>query len=103
MPSTNTQKVIILSDKEITIGSDERYADILLQKPSVSPRHARVTRDAQGTFIIADCDSLAGTWLNYTPVTPRGAHLKDGDLVQLGQEVFRFEAAVFTLQTPPTP
>ncbi|MBN2048197.1 MAG: FHA domain-containing protein [Anaerolineaceae bacterium] len=95
--ATRTQKVIVLNENEITIGSDERYATHVLNAPTINPLHARVYQNEQKEFIVADCDSLAGTWLNYAPVTERGAHLKDGDLLQLGQEVFRFEQATYAL------
>ncbi|MCD6476174.1 MAG: FHA domain-containing protein [Anaerolineaceae bacterium] len=90
------QKVILLSDAEVIIGSDERYVTHILDHPSISAKHARIFRNEKGDLIIADCDSLAGTWLNYSPVSERGSHLHDGDLVQLGQEVFRFEQTTYT-------
>lgn len=90
------QKVIILNNEEVVIGSDERYVTHILDHPSISAKHARVFQNEKGDLIIADCGSLAGTWLNYSPVSERGSHLQDGDLVQLGQEVFRFEQTIYT-------
>jgi len=95
LAATAFQKVILLKEDDTIIGSDERYADVLLQKPTISPQHAHIIREQSGSFRLIDCDSLAGTWLNYAPVTRRGILLKDGDLIQLGQEVFRYEAAIF--------
>ncbi len=42
--------------------------------------------------------SETGTWIRYAPVGKHGAQLHDGDLIQLGQEVFRFEQAKFAMR-----
>lgn len=83
---------IPLSGKEITIGSDARKADVVIQHASVSSAHARIYKDAQGDFHLADAASSAGTWLNYAPVSSAGAKLEHGDLVQFGRVGYIFEA-----------
>ncbi len=40
---------------------------------------------------MADVNSAAGTWLNYAPISSRGAHLEHGDVLQFGRASFRFE------------
>jgi pSer/pThr/pTyr-binding forkhead associated (FHA) protein len=34
---------------------------------------------------------VAGTWVNYQPVTGRGQLLQHGDLIHLGRVMLRFE------------
>lgn len=84
-------KEIPLSGEEITIGSDHRKADVVITHSSVSPAHARIFKDANSDFHLADAGSSAGTWLNYAPVSSRGARLEHGDLVQFGRVSYVFE------------
>ena len=81
---------VTLDDDDLTLGSDRRQADILLDSPSIDPLHARVTRDANGNCNISDLGSVAGTWVNYSPISTTGVRLEDGDLVRIGQMSFRF-------------
>ncbi len=46
-----------------------------------------------GAVIISDLGSVAGTWVNYTPISSTGVRLEDGDLVRIGKMSFRFQAA----------
>ncbi len=81
---------IVLNHKEITLGSDPNKANILLSEPSVSPLHARFfQQDAK--IYMADCSSVAGSWVNYAPVSTHGVCLANGDLIHIGRETFRFE------------
>jgi pSer/pThr/pTyr-binding forkhead associated (FHA) protein len=57
----------------------------------VDPLHARVTRDAEGNVFISDMGSVAGTWVNYSPISSTGVRLEDGDLVRIGNLSFRFQ------------
>lgn len=82
---------ILLVGQEITFGSDPKRATHVLDSPSVDGLHARLFRDPQGCFYIADNNSVAGTWINYAPVTAHGARLEHGDLVHIGRFMFRFE------------
>ena len=82
---------IPLGNDETLIGSDRKKADYVLVHSSVSPLHARVFKDADGNFRIADSGSASGTWLNYAPVSTRGAALEHGDLVQFGRLSYVFE------------
>ena len=81
---------IPLEDEEITLGSDSRQVSVCLDSQTVDPLHARVTRDAEGNVFISDMGSVAGTWVNYSPISSTGVRLEDGDLVRIGNLSFRF-------------
>jgi hypothetical protein len=85
----NPQPIAITSEV-VTLGSDPDRATILLDDPSVDDVHARLTLDEQGTFRLSDQGSIAGTWINYTPVSVEGACLEHGDLIHVGRVGFRF-------------
>jgi hypothetical protein len=80
-----------LQHSELTFGSDPRQAGQLINDPSVSGLHARLSRTNDGDFILSDAGSVAGTWVNYAPISTLGTHLKHGDLISLGRVSFRFE------------
>ena len=44
-----------------------------------------------------DEGSIAGTWINYTPVSRNGADLEHGDIIHIGRTGFRF-----TIRQPKT-
>jgi pSer/pThr/pTyr-binding forkhead associated (FHA) protein len=79
-----------VSAAEITIGSDSSQATLVVDDPSVSSLHARLVRSPEGAFQIFDEGSIAGVWINYSPVTPAGAYLEHGDIVHIGRAGFRF-------------
>jgi pSer/pThr/pTyr-binding forkhead associated (FHA) protein len=64
-------------------------ADICLEDPSVSRRHAMVLREGDSVRILDD-RSLNGVFVNGERVTSR--ELKDGDVLQLGRNELTFEA-----------
>jgi len=82
---------IALSGDEVCIGSERKKADIILTHETVSAVHARIFKDAEGNFRVADMGSNAGTWVNYAPVSSHGARLEHGDLVQFGRVSYVFE------------
>ncbi|GAP13264.1 protein containg FOG: FHA domain [Longilinea arvoryzae] len=82
---------IALARREITLGSDSKQAIIVIDLPSVDPLHARIYRAPDGSFYLADAGSIAGTWVNFAPVSARGTRLEHGDLVHIGRAAFRFE------------
>jgi len=82
---------IPLSRREITFGRDARLAMVVIDLPGVSPLHARLYRVPDGDFFLADSGSVAGTWVNFAPVSARGTRLEHGDLVHIGRAGFRFE------------
>jgi len=76
-------------DGEIVLGRGDR-AEIRLQDPFASSRHARIYE--QGNIVvIEDLDSTNGTYLNEELLqTPRPLH--PGDRVRIGDSEFEFEA-----------
>ncbi len=84
---------IPIMGQEITIGSDPRRATQVIESPTVDGLHARIYRSENGCFFLADSNSVAGTWINYAPITVHGARLEHGDLVHIGRVMFRFELA----------
>jgi hypothetical protein len=90
-PGTPEKHEIPIGEFGITLGSDATRAKVLLNYPLVSPMHARIFMDEEKKFRVADVNSAAGTWLNYAPVSSRGAHLEHGDVLQFGRASFRFE------------
>lgn len=81
---------IPITSEEVTLGSDPRQSMLVLNDPSVEPLHARLTHHENGGFRLADQGSVAGTWVNYTPISQEGINLEHGDLVHVGRIGFRF-------------
>lgn len=78
-------------EKDLTFGTDPVQCMHVLDDPSVSPMHARITQTSDGDFIIYDHGSVAGTWVNYEPVTRAGRRLAHGDRIHFGQLMYRFD------------
>jgi pSer/pThr/pTyr-binding forkhead associated (FHA) protein/soluble lytic murein transglycosylase-like protein len=66
---------------------------------AVSWHHARIDSTPQG-FVVTDCDTTNGTFLNGKPVTH--ANLQSGDLIQLGPGGPRLRLHCDDLQSPPS-
>ena len=81
---------IPLLEKDMTFGTDPVQSVRVLDDPSISPLHARIKQMEDGTFMIYDHGSVAGTWVNYEPVSREGFRLAHGDSVHFGQLVYRF-------------
>ncbi len=91
-----TRNPIPLIEKETVLGTDPVQCTEVLDDASIAPVHARVRLTAAGEFILADNGSVAGTWVNYEPVSREGRRLESGDMVHFGQLIYRFQ-----LRTPP--
>jgi len=76
----------------ITIGRDERN-DLVLDDPRVSRRHALLRRLGT-TFQIEDLGSTNGIFVNGQRV--ERTTLADGDQIQIGGQVLRFDPSVLT-------
>ena len=76
---------IPLAEKDMTFGTDPVQSMRVLDDPSISPLHARIKQTEDGSFIIYDHGSVAGTWVNYEPVTREGRRLAHGDRIHFGQ------------------
>jgi hypothetical protein len=86
----DTLPPIPISDEEIILGSDPGLASLVFDDASVEALHARLLRLQDGSYRLADMGSVAGTWINYTPVSKEGARLEHGDLIHIGRIGFRF-------------
>ncbi len=82
--------VFRVTTSKITFGSDPSEAVVVLEDPAVEPLHSQLWRDDHGNFHIADQESVAGTWLNYAPVTQTGSLVEHGDLIHIAKIGFRF-------------
>jgi predicted component of type VI protein secretion system len=78
-------------EKDMTLGTDPVQCVRVLDDPSISSLHARIKRNGDGAFHIYDHGSVAGTWVNYEPVTREGRRLAHGDRIHLGQLLYRFD------------
>ncbi len=81
---------IPLTGSEITLGSDPQKATLVFPDFSVDALHARLIRTPDGYYLISDEGSVAGTWLNFTPVSASGCRLIHGDLINIGMVSLRF-------------
>jgi diguanylate cyclase (GGDEF)-like protein len=76
-------------EHEVTVLGRDEGADIVLDDPTVSRVHARVTRSGERQHIIEDLGSTNGTFVAGRRI--RRASLATGDRVQLGRDsLFRF-------------
>jgi hypothetical protein len=98
---TITGKVHAMSSQEITFGSDPRQAVIVIDDPAVEGLHACLWRDDEGLFHISDKNTIAGTWINYAPVSPDGCRVESGDLIHIAKTGFRFTCGKPANTVPP--
>ncbi|MBK9924439.1 MAG: FHA domain-containing protein [Anaerolineales bacterium] len=82
---------ISIVEKDMTFGTDPVQSMYVLDDPSISPLHARIKQTGDGNFVIIDQNSIAGTWVNYEPVTREGVRLKHGDRIHFGRLTYRFD------------
>ena len=82
---------IPVQEKDMTFGTDPVQSKRVLDDVSISPLHARIKQIDDGSFIIYDHGSVAGTWVNYEPVMREGRRLAHGDRIHFGQLVYRFD------------
>jgi len=76
-----------------TFGQDPTQASHLFSDDSISPIHARIFHTPSGEFTLTDQTSVAGTWVNYQPVSPEGHTLSHGDVIHFGALTYRFVSA----------
>jgi hypothetical protein len=82
---------ISITQRELTFGNDPTLATIDLNDPSLEALHARIIKGDDGAFRIADEGSIAGTWVNYSPVLSQEVTLRHGDTIHLGRIQFKFK------------
>jgi pSer/pThr/pTyr-binding forkhead associated (FHA) protein len=85
--SEGDEDVLIPVEGAVTRLGRSLGADVHLDDPSVSRRHALVVQRGGG-FILLDDRSMNGTWLNGERV--RESRLADGDVIELGAVRMRF-------------
>jgi hypothetical protein len=73
----------------ITIGSDETAAQVILNDSSVSRLHARI-RHRDDAYWLYDEGSTSGTSLNYERLGLAPRLLNDNDIIQIGRISLRF-------------
>lgn len=89
-PSADTAAPLPITANELTFGRDPNQATLVLDEPSVGALHARLVRKEDNSFWLFDEGSVAGTWVNYSPVSREGALLQHGDFINFGRASFRF-------------
>jgi hypothetical protein len=82
-------KPLAIAADDVLLGRDGQAAAIVLDDPSVSPRHARIARMGDGAPWVFDLGSTAGSWINFEEIPPEGAPLRDGDRLNFGRMAFR--------------
>jgi hypothetical protein len=85
-----SQPPLAITKKRVIIGRDENSVDHALPDASVEDVHANLVLEANGAYRLSDEGSIAGTWVNYSPVPEIGQILEHGDLVHFGRKGFRF-------------
>ena len=80
---------IPITTNVVTFGRDTVHATLVLDDLSVEAIHARLLRE-NNSFRLIDAGSIAGTWVNYTPVSQDGTILENGDFIHIGRIAFRF-------------
>lgn len=94
LPAHPDARPFLLDHNETVIGRSPE-ADIVVPEPLASRRHAAVSRDSWG-YAVIDLGSRNGTLVNGTPVSaPR--RLRNGDVIQVGTTVLRFDDPSATL------
>ncbi len=78
-------RYVELGEEALSIGRSPR-SDIPLRNATVSLRHARIEPSGDGRFLVVDCDSKNGTFVNDQPIERHV--LRPGDKIRLGDTVF---------------
>lgn len=82
--------IISIMSSEVTFGSNPIQATITLDDPAIEELHARLYKNGDGGYYLSDQGSVAGTWINYAPVTNGGVRVEHGDLLHIAKIGFRF-------------
>lgn len=85
-PGPRMGKRFELKNKETVIGRGSEV-DLVVDKESVSRRHAKVERRGE-SFWVVDLKSTNGTYVNDVGVEE--AQLRDGDFVKVGNAIYKF-------------
>lgn len=94
----NGQQTITSTETVINIGRSQDN-HIVLEEPTVSRHHVQI-RWRFGTYTLFDTNSSAGTRVNNKPITEH--HLRDGDVIQVGNSAIVFMQSVTGASSPGT-
>jgi hypothetical protein len=83
-------KPIFIQQTSQVIGRDPQKSNIIIEDRSVDMAHAKIEYDPKQGFQLSDLGSIAGTWVNYAPVSQFGVILENLDLIHFGRVAFRF-------------
>jgi two-component system cell cycle response regulator len=73
----------------LVLGSDPFHADVVVRDVEVEPRHAKISRESGGEYVLEDLGTGKATTVNGE--TPEGERtLSDGDRISLGDSVLEF-------------
>jgi hypothetical protein len=87
----NRKKTVVLDRKEWIIGCDPIQARLVIANAALDDVHARLSRTEQGDYWLRDQNSIAGTWVNFAPITTKGVKLRHADLIHFAKALYRFE------------
>jgi pSer/pThr/pTyr-binding forkhead associated (FHA) protein len=85
---------------DVILGRDASLSAIVLEDPSVEGMHARLIRQARGTYLLRDQGSIAGTWVNFERTFETGRQLHHGDRIHIGRVQLRFELPESSSDSP---
>ncbi|MHB8575834.1 MAG: MMPL family transporter [Dehalococcoidia bacterium] len=80
-----------LTTASVAIGRDAG-CDFVIDDPTVSGNHAEIQRTADGRFVLLDCESTRGSFVNGEQVT-ESRPLLDNDVLRLGNTLLAFKTA----------
>ncbi len=86
---------MILGSDVVTMGTSEKSSIIFIAfgAKGVEPTHLKITKQPDGRFMLEDNQSRGGTLLNGEKIA-QPTMLKDGDAIQFGVNVVRFNERV---------
>lgn len=86
---TDSKEYLLEPGKTYTVGR-ARESDIVIKDQRASRRHCTLEASSDGEWTLTDNKSSNGTYVNRQRITSRP--LRDGDIVQVGQATFGFQA-----------
>ncbi|MBS3754008.1 MAG: FHA domain-containing protein, partial [Anaerolineales bacterium] len=82
-----------ISSKEENFGRNPHQTTILVDHPSVSGLHARLSVKSNTEFQLSDEGSQAGTWVNFQEIPEKyPVSIQDGDIIHFGKIGFQFRS-----------
>ena len=84
---------ILLGETPVSWGKGRDSVIIWIDDEALAEVHCTIAQNDTGAFMVTDNRTELGTWVNYQPVPPEGKVLQSGDLIQVGDFMYRFEEA----------